>query len=122
MAAIAPVVRAYLEAVACQDWDTARDLLSDDVSRIGPFGDTYTGSAPYLEYLIAVMSSLRGYRMDIERVIEGSGTRTAVAELTETVEMDGAAVVTPEVLIFDLDDDDDVIRSIRIYIRHPAKP
>lgn len=108
--------------MACQDWDTARDLLSDDVSRIGPFGDTYTGSAPYLEYLIAVMSSLRGYRMDIERVIEGSGTRTAVAELTETVEMDGAAVVTPEVLIFDLDDDDDVIRSIRIYIRHPAKP
>ena len=121
MAAVASVVRAYLEAVAGHDWDTARDLLSDEVSRVGPFGDTYRGRAHYLDFLTGVMTSLRGYRMDIERVIEGSGSRTAVAELTETVEMDGAAVVTPEALVFDVDADD-LITSIRIYIRQPAKP
>lgn len=121
VAAVASVVRAYLEAVAGHDWDTASGLLSDDVSRIGPFGDTYTGRASYLEFLAGVMPSLRGYRMDIERVIEGSGSRTAVAELTETVEVDGAALVTPEVLVFDVDADD-LITSIRIYIRQTAKP
>ena len=121
MAADASVVRAYLEAVARQDWEAASSLLSDDVSRVGPFGDTYSGRASYLEFLTGVMASLRGYGMDIERVIEASGSRTAVAELTETVELDGAAVVTPEALIFDVDADD-LITSIRIYIRQPAKP
>lgn len=114
-------MRAYLEAVSGHDWDAAGGLLSDDVSRTGPFGDTYAGRDPYLEFLRRVMTSLQGYRMDIERVIEGSGGRTAVAELTETVEMDGAAVATPEALVFDVDADD-LIRSIRIYIRQPAKP
>lgn len=110
------VVRRYLDAVAAQDWEAAGGCLSPGVRRIGPFGDAYQGREQYLAFLSHLMPTLAGYRMEIERVLPaGSGT-TVVAQLTETVEMGGKAVVTPESLIFELDERD-AIREIRIYIQ-----
>ena len=83
---------------------------------MGPFQDAYDGRDSYLRFLGALMPTLKGYRMDVERVIAGEDGRSAVAELTETVELDGRVVVTPESLVFDLADDGK-IRRIRIYIQ-----
>jgi ketosteroid isomerase-like protein len=110
------VVTRYLEAVSKQDWETAEGCLADDVRRVGPFGDTYTGRVEYLEFLRKLMPTLQGYGMDIARLIVSDDGRVAVAELTETVEIDGRAVVTPESLVFDLDEAGR-ITAVRIYLQ-----
>lgn len=110
------VVRRYLDAIAAQDWATAGDCLCHDVRRIGPFGDVYQGREQYLAFLSHLMPTLAGYRMEIERVLTAGTGGTVLAQLAETVEMDGRAVVTPESLIFELDGHD-AIREIRIYIQ-----
>ena len=115
------VIERYLAAVAGQDWATFSDCITDDVCRIGPFGDTYEGKEAYRTFLRDLMPTLAGYRMEVDRVIElGS---TAVAELSETVEFGGTPVKTPESLVFDLADDGR-IRHIAIYIQTvmPTQP
>ena len=109
-------VERYLGAVAGQDWDTLRSLVSDAVVRVGPFGDVFEGREPYVRFLQQVVPSLAGYRMDVARVVEVTGSRTLVAELSETAEVDGQPLVTPECLVFELDADG-LIRHISIYIQ-----
>jgi hypothetical protein len=110
------VVEGYLEAVATQDWARMRSAIRDDIVRIGPFGDVYEGSQPYVEFLSALMPSLPGYSMNVARVTYLEANRRAVAELSETVTVDGAPLVTPEVLLFDLDADG-LIARIEIFTR-----
>jgi ketosteroid isomerase-like protein len=110
------IVNRYLEAVSTQDWETAEGCLADGVMRVGPFGDTYTGRVEYLGYLRKLMPSLQGYRMDFTRLTVSSDGRVAVAQLTEAVEVDGRVVLTPESLVFDLDESG-LIAEIRIYIQ-----
>jgi len=113
--AAAGVMR-YLEAVAVHDWEAAEACLSAGVRRTGPFGDVYEGRERYLAFLRQLMPTLAGYRMDIERALPAGDGGTVVAQLTETVELGGKVVVTPESLIFEVDDDGR-IREIRIYIQ-----
>lgn len=110
------VVERYLEAVAAHDWDAAGECLSPEVERTGPFGDVYRGRGPYLAFLSQLMPTLNGYHMEIERVLPAGRGGTVVAQLTETVELAGKPAVTPESLIFELDDQN-TIREIRIYIQ-----
>ena len=117
------VVRRYLDAMVGHDWEAMAACLADDVVRVGPFGDTYTPREPYVRFLSELMPALPGYAMRIDRVL-GLG-RTVVAELTETVEVAGAPLETPEALVFDLDDDGR-IAHVAIYIQRrgevPATP
>lgn len=112
------VVEGYLEAVATQNWDRLRASVTPDVVRAGPYGDVYTGVDAYVEFLSALMPTLSGYAMDVAKVTYVDDGRRAFAELTETVEMDGSAIVTPEVLSFDLDADG-LITHLAIYTRRP---
>lgn len=111
------VVEQYLKAVVDHDWARLARCLTDEVVRIGPFGDTYTPKGPYLEFLEELMPSLEGYSMEVERITEAGSV--VVAELTETVEMAGAVYVTPETLVFDLDDDG-LISRVNIFIKRLA--
>jgi len=97
------VVRRYLTAVADQDWPAAEGCLADDVVRIGPFGDVYQGRRDYVEFLRRLMPELHGYRMEIDRIVASGDGKVVMAELSETVEMEGRTVHTPETLVFDLD-------------------
>jgi ketosteroid isomerase-like protein len=108
------VVERYLEAVAGHDWEALAGCLAEDVVRVGPFGDTYTPKGPYLEFLVGLMPTLAGYSMKVERVLYAGSV--ALAELSETVEVDGRVVETPEALVFDLDGSGRIAR-IGIYIR-----
>ena len=109
------ITKRYLDAVASQDWAVAEECLATGVKRTGPFGDVYEGREPYLAFLRDLMPTLAGYSMEIHRVLDCEGS-TTMAELTETVEMDGKAFVTPECLVFD-HDDNGLISSIQIYIQ-----
>jgi hypothetical protein len=61
------------------------------------------------------MPTLPGYRMDVDRVTELGHQRT-MAELRETIEVEGGPLVTHECLVFDTDADG-LLQEIRIYIR-----
>lgn len=111
------LVEGYLRAVATHDWDRLRASVHTDVVRIGPFGDTYKGRDDYVAFLSQLMPTLPGYSMDLARVTYVDDGRRAVAELSETVTVDGSPLVTPEALLFDLDADG-LITRIEIFTRH----
>jgi ketosteroid isomerase-like protein len=107
-------VERYLKAVVEHDWTALAGCLTDDVVRVGPFGDTYAPKGPYLAFLEELMPSLEGYSMEVERIVEAGNV--VVAELTETLEMGGTVHVTPEALVFDLDADG-LISRVNIFIK-----
>lgn len=109
-------VERYLTAVATQDWAALAAAVTDDVVRIGPYGDVYTGREAYLGFLSTLMPTLPGYAMDIARVTYVDDGRRGLAELSETVTIDGSPLVTPEVLLFDLTPDGRVER-VEIFTR-----
>ena len=67
-----------------------------------------------MAFLSALMPTLPGYSMTISRV--ASLDRIVLVELTEVVEVGGEPLVTPEALVFELDEDG-LIARISIYIQ-----
>jgi len=116
------IAERYLAAISSQDWERVASCITDGVRRVGPFGDVYIGRDAYLGFLGETMPSLRGYRMDIDRVTTAGNERVTVVELRETVEVDGTPVVTKECIVCDIDASG-LIRQVSIYIqRSPADP
>ena len=113
------VVECYLERLVAHDWAAVTACLSEDVVRVGPFGDTYTPRSAYVEFLSGLMPSLPGYAMRVERVVHAGAV--SVVELTETVDAGGTPHRTPEVLVFDLDAEGRIAR-IAIYIQRLPGP
>jgi SnoaL-like domain len=103
--------------MAAHDWDAVGRCVADDIVRVGPYGDTYRGRADYVAYISGLLPSLPGYSMEVNRIVHAGST--AWAELTETVDINGAPLRTPEVLAFDLDDDGR-IGHLSIYIKTSA--
>jgi limonene-1,2-epoxide hydrolase len=117
------VVRRYLDRLVAHDWDAVEACLAGSVERVGPFGDTVAGRHEYLAFLRRVMPSLPGYAMRVDRIIaagppgdDRSGAGAVLAELTETVSMDGAPQDTAEALVFEVDREDQIVR-VAIYLR-----
>ncbi len=105
------VVEHYLDRLVAHEWAAVAACLADDVVRIGPFGDVYAGRERYVSFLAELMPTLGGYAMEVHRIRpvashEDDGPpspATVLAELTETVALDGEAVDTAELLVFDVD-------------------
>jgi hypothetical protein len=108
----------YLVAVAAQDWAGVEACVAPGVVRLGPYGDVYEDRGPYLAFLQRTMPALPGYRLDIDTVTEVGQGRVFV-ELRETVEVDGAPLLTHECLVFDVVEDR--IATVAIYIRQDTK-
>jgi len=111
---VTTIVERYLDRMVAHDFEAMAACLAEDVVRVGPFGDTYTPRDVYVAMLAKLMPSLPGYSMEIGRVVEKDDL--VVVELTETVEVDGAPLVTPEALVFELDEAG-LIAHISIYIQ-----
>jgi ketosteroid isomerase-like protein len=110
------VVERYLDAVVGHDWDALASCLSDDgFLRVGPWGDEYPDKAEYVAFISDLMPRLPGYEMRVDRITYSADRRTAVAELSETVDVDGKPHRTPEALVFDLDGDR--IKRIQIFVQ-----
>ena len=123
------VVERYLDRLVAQDWPAVEDCLSDDVIRVGPFEDRYTGRQSYMAFLAGLMPSLTGYSMRVDRVLQAGafddsafgdrGMTVVLVELTETMDVDGVPFDTAEALVFDVDEDNRIAR-VDIYIKRKA--
>lgn len=112
-------IERYLDAIASQDWNVVGECVADDVVRVGPYGDRFAGRDDYIAYLAELMPKLEGYSMEVHRVTYASAV-LGFAELTETVCLDGKAMRTPEVLVFELNGDGRIAR-VGIFIQTPAE-
>jgi ketosteroid isomerase-like protein len=118
------VVERFLDRMVAHDWAGVTDCLARDVVRVGPFGDTYSPRDRYLAFLTELIPQLPNYSMKVARVTYGGAptvavpgaSAVAVAELSETMDVDGAPLETPEALVFDLDADGKIAR-IAVYIQ-----
>ncbi len=115
------IVERYLDGIVSDDWAVVGECVADDVVRIGPYGDRFEGRAQYLAYISGTMPQLKGYSMELHRVTYVDD-ELAFAELSETVEVDGSPMLTPEVLVFQFDDRRRISR-VEIYIQTlPREP
>ncbi|MDT5211152.1 MAG: hypothetical protein QOF67_3567 [Mycobacterium sp.] len=114
---MADIVERYLDAIASHDWGVLDECLADDIVRVGPYGDRYTGRDEYMAFIADLMPKLPGYAMKLDRVTYVGDAR-AYAELSETVELDGKPMRTPEVLVFELNSDGRIAR-VDVFIQTP---
>ncbi len=114
---MADIVERYLDAIVSHDWDVVGECVADDIVRVGPYGDRFDGRDEYLAFIAHTMPKLEGYSMGLHRVTYANDA-LAFAELSETVEVDGAPMLTAEVLVFELDADRHISR-VDIFIQQP---
>jgi len=110
------VVERFLSCMTCHDWHGLGACVTDDVVRVGPYGDTYRGRDDYVAFVSGLLPTLAGYEMKVHRVVYSADGRVGTAELSETVEVDGRVVVTPESLVFDVDDSGQIVH-VAVYIQ-----
>jgi ketosteroid isomerase-like protein len=115
---VTDIVARYLHAIASQDWDVVGECIADDIVRVGPYGDRYAGRDEYLAFISDLMPKLQGYAMTLGRVTYASDA-LAYVELSETVDVDGKPMRTPEVLVFELGADGRITR-VEVYIQMPT--
>jgi ketosteroid isomerase-like protein len=113
-------VRRYLDAMVQGQWETLADCLTPGVERLGPYGDDYHGVDAYVPFLRATIGALESYVMRVDRVV-AAGDAIVVAELSETVTMNGTRLETPEALVFDLAPDGRIAR-VAIFLRTSFDP
>ena len=112
------IVERYLDAIVSHDWDVVSECVADGIVRVGPYGDRYEGRDEYMPFIADTMPKLKGYAMEVHRVTYVND-RVSFAELSETVEVDGKAMLTREVLVFELDAESRIAR-VDIFIQQPS--
>jgi hypothetical protein len=111
------ILEQYFEALRTRDWDGLGQCLADDVRRTGPYLDVVRGKQAYVEFLAGVIPTLRNYELKVFRIRE-LGRGSALAELSETLDVDGVRREFPEALLFDFNDEGLILR-VDIYIKQP---
>lgn len=114
---MADIVERYLDAIVSHDWDVVAECVADDIVRVGPYGDRYDGRDDYLAFIADTMPKLKGYAMKVHRVTYANNG-LAFVELSETVELEGKPMVTPEVLVFGFNAHRRIVR-VDVFIQTP---
>jgi hypothetical protein len=116
----AGVVERYLECLAAHDWDGLAATIADDgLTREGPFCDVVEGKAHYVAYLRKVCTSIKGHRLEVQRVSH-MDSHVSYAELTEAFEIDGVTATWPECILFE-QGDDGLIRHVSVFFKQRAR-
>lgn len=110
----AATVTRFFEHMATGEWDAMAACLAPGVVRVGPFRDVKQGRDDYREFLARTISALDGYHLDLQRV--WSDGHRAVAQLSETLVLDGRPRRTDEAIVVDLGDDG-LISRVEVYLQ-----
>lgn len=111
--ATATVTR-FFDRMGAFDWDAMAACLATDVVRVGPYRDVKAGRQEYRDFLAATISALDGYVLEVQRVWS-DGTH-AVAQLRETMVVDGRPRRTDEAIVCDVGDDG-LITRVEVYLQ-----
>jgi hypothetical protein len=112
------VVERYLTCLAAHDWDgLAATIAETGLIREGPFCDVVEGKQHYVAYLRKVLTTLKGHRLEVQRVSHVNA-RLSFVELTEAFEIDGALAAWPECLMFE-QNDDGLISHVSVFFKQP---
>lgn len=113
------IVENYLTCMAAHDWDgLAATLAEDGLVREGPFCDVVEGKERYVAFLRDVLTSLKGYRLDVRRISHVSDEISYV-EVSETVRVGSSSTEYPECILFERNSDG-LIRRVSVFIKQPA--
>jgi ketosteroid isomerase-like protein len=99
---MADIIERYLDAIASHDWDVVDECIADDIVRVGPYRDRFSGRHDYMAFIADLMPKLQGYAMDLDRVTYVSDARA----------------YAPEVLVFELNSDGRIAR-VDVFIQTP---
>jgi hypothetical protein len=112
-------VEHYLACMAAHDWDgLATTVAEEGLTRDGPYADRIEGKQPYVDFLRRIISSLDGYRLDVQRISHVSD-RVSFVELSETFGVDGVPTTCPECILFERNDDG-LISHVSVFIKQPG--
>jgi hypothetical protein len=93
-------------------------LVDDGFERIGPYVDAYRSKDEYVAFIAGLLPTLPGYEMEVARFTESG--EVVVVELSETVDVDGGRLRTPEALVFELAPDRR-IRRCEVFLRQDER-
>jgi ketosteroid isomerase-like protein len=99
----AHVVMAFLACAGRRDFSGAKELLDENITRMGPDGDVKSGRNEYLAYLESVLGEARDYRYEVRRCAVAEDGLTVLVEIEEGLtQADGTELAVSEAMIFDL--------------------
>ena len=96
------------------DWDAMAACLAEDVTRVGPYRDVKQGRDDYRDFLAETIEALDGYRQEVQRI--WSDGDHAVAQLSETLNVDGRPRRTDQAIVLDLGADG-LIHRVEVYLQ-----
>jgi hypothetical protein len=112
-------VERYLACMAANDWDGLAATIADEgLTRDGPFCDRVEGKQRYVDFLTALIPSLEGYRLNVQRVSHVSD-RVSFVELSETFGVDGVLTEYPECIRFERNGEG-LICHVSVFIKQPG--
>jgi ketosteroid isomerase-like protein len=111
--AITTVTR-FFDRMGAFDWDAMAACVAEDVTRVGPYRDVKSGRQDYRDFLAATIEALDGYVLDVQRI--WSDGERAMAQLSETLNVDGRPRRTDEAIVLDLGPDG-LIHRVEVYLQ-----
>jgi len=110
------VVERFFLHLTARAWAALREVLAEDVERIGPFGDRVAGRTRYLDFLRSLVPE--DYGNDVHRVTYGSDGTSAFARVTEHLVYAHGTHHLEEVYAFELDERGRIAR-LEVYWQTP---
>jgi ketosteroid isomerase-like protein len=108
------VAARFFDRMANFDWEAMGACVAEDVERVGPYRDQKAGREDYQQFLAETIEALDGYRLDVQR-IWSDGTHV-VAQLSETLTMEGRPRRTDEAIVLDIGPDG-LIARVEVYLQ-----
>jgi len=111
--AIAVATR-FFDRMGAFDWDAMIECVAEDITRVGPFRDVKTGRDDYRDFLAETIEALDGYVLAVQRI--WSDGERVVAQLSETLNVEGRARRTDEAVVLDIGPDG-LIHRVEVYLQ-----
>ena len=108
------VAKRFFDRMGAFDWDEMASCVAEDVTRVGPFRDVKMGRDDYRAFLAETIEALDGYVLAVQRI--WSDGERAVAQLSETLNVDGRPRRTDEAIVLDIGPDG-LIHRVEVYLQ-----
>ena len=109
-------IERFFTHLTARAWESLAQILSEDVVRIGPFGDAVSGRAQYLDLLRGTVPS--EYGNDVHRIMYAPDRRAAFARVSEHLHYAEQDLDLEEAYAFEIDPEGRLTR-VEVYWQTP---